>query len=194
MEKRDYPIALWVVSGIIGVLVRDVYSFLAKQVGFAGFYIWNIGASIFIEQSDIQTFLGTTLGFLVDLSIGAILGVVIGLILEWWGKKNYLLAGLGVGLSAWLFFYGILFHNLPYTKDFAPKDPLSAISKFIGHSIFGITTAVVYVKYLSRKFTGSVERKTAVSNPSATTFVVFAAVNRPSLWRRLMNRFIKTKL
>ena len=38
--------AYWVLSGIVGVLARDTWSFFAKQVGLAKFYIWQVDASL----------------------------------------------------------------------------------------------------------------------------------------------------
>lgn len=137
----------WIVSGIIAVIIRDIYSFIAKKIGFANFYIWNVGASLMIDRSEISTVWGIVLGLLVDIVVGGLFGVLIGLLIEWRGTKNYIIKGWGMGLITWLFFYGILYHNLPYTKANAPSDALSNISAFVGHSIFGIITALVYIRY-----------------------------------------------
>jgi NhaP-type Na+/H+ or K+/H+ antiporter len=144
--KTEDHLYLWVISGIVGVLIRDIYSFLAKLVGLAKFYIWNVGADLFVHGKEVHSVLGNILGFLTDIVVGGMLGVAIGLLIEWRGSKHYILKGCGVGLLAWLFFFGILFHTLPHTKDSAPGNALSNISAFIGHSIFGIVTAWVYVK------------------------------------------------
>ena len=53
---------------------------------------------------------------------------------------------MGLGLLAWLFLFGILFHTLPQTQAIAPKDALSTISAFIGHFIFGLSMAFAYGK------------------------------------------------
>jgi len=63
---------------------------------------------------------------------------------------------------AWVFLYGLLYHNIPFTTKTAPAEAVSNLSAFIGHSIFGITTAVVYVKLLS-KYAGNTED--AISEP-----------------------------
>lgn len=143
---KDDHFYLWIISGVIGVVVRDIYSFLAKLIGLAKFYIWNIGADLFINGKEVHSFFGYILGFFTDIVVGGLLGVAIGLLIEWRGPKNYIIKGMGVGLIAWLFFFGILFHSLPHTKDTVPNNALSNISAFIGHSIFGIVTAITYVK------------------------------------------------
>lgn len=144
--------AAWIIAGLTGVIVRDIYSYFAKEIGLAKFYIWNIGASLLVKIPEIKTVWGTALGLLVDLITGALLGILFGLLIRWSGSKNYIIKGWGVGLIAWLFLYGIVYHNLPYTKPSAPSDALSNISAFIGHSIFGITMALVYIKIFSKRF------------------------------------------
>lgn len=150
MHKFKDPLIIWATSGIFGVIIRDTDSFFAKQIGLAKFYIWDIGAALLIEKAEVKTIFGTIAGLLVDIVIGSILGVSIGLFLKWRGKSYYIIKGLGIGLMAWLFMYGLLFHNLPFTKTSAPSDPLSNISAFIGHAIFGMVTAFIYVKGLSK--------------------------------------------
>jgi len=143
--------AYWIVSGMAGVIVRDLWSLFSKAVGLAKFYIWNVDADLFTTRAGALTAWGTVLGLLTDLVVGSIFGVVLGLLLEWRGVKHYALKGMGVGLTAWFFFYGILFHNLPHTSAIAPSDPLSNISAFIGHAIFGIAMSVVYVKVFYKR-------------------------------------------
>ncbi|MEW6184060.1 MAG: hypothetical protein AB1500_12980 [Bacillota bacterium] len=197
MKSPNDPFTLWVASGIIAVLVRDTYSFLAKQIGFAKIYIWNVGASLLVDVPDIGTFWGTVLGVIVDLSVAGVFGVIMGLLLEWRGRNSYVLKGWGVGITAWLFFYGILYHNLPHTIAYAPSDPLSNISTFIGHSIFGITMAVVYVDYFYKKYIGVNEKNTDMKNGPVNApdpqVVVLEVENRgPSLWKRATEKCVKT--
>ena len=149
--KKD-PFVMWVISGVIGVSIRNIYSFFAKQIGLAQFYIWNLGASLMVEKPQIQTIWGNVLGLIIDGVIGGMFGVVIGLLLEWRGNSNYIIKGWGIGMMSWMFFYGILYHNLPFTVETAPKDALSNISAFIGHSIYGISAALVYVKFFYKRF------------------------------------------
>lgn len=146
MPTNDDHFLLWAISGIIGVLSRDLWSAFAKLIGLAKFYVWNIGADVFLESNQIKTVLGTIVGFLTDFVTGSFLGIIFGLFIEWKGNKYYLLKGIGLGLLAWLFLFGILFHTLPQTQTTAPKDALSTISAFIGHFIFGLSMAFAYGK------------------------------------------------
>ncbi|MHB1421179.1 MAG: hypothetical protein ACYCX4_16650 [Bacillota bacterium] len=166
MKVRDDHFNYWVYSGIAGVLTRDCWNFFSKMVGFAQFYIWQLGASAVIKKPFLNTFWGNVVGFLVDFTIGSIFGVLFGLIIEWRGPKHFLMKGIGVGLTAWMFFYGLLYHNLPFTTATAPSEPLSIISAFIGHVIFGAATAVVYVMFFLRKEAERNEEKDKKVNDS----------------------------
>jgi Na+/proline symporter len=146
MSANRDNIPLWALSGIIGVLIRDLWSIFAKFIGLAKFQVWQIGADVFIEPNQVNTFLGTIVGFLTDFVTGSLLGVLFGYFIKKTGKEYCLLKGLGAGLLAWLFLFGILFHSLPHTQTTAPKDPFSVISAFIGHSVFGLSLAYSYMK------------------------------------------------
>lgn len=159
LSKERDPFVFWIISGIVAIIIRDIWNFISKAFGLAQNYIWNISVSILISNSLVKTFWGTFLGIVVDLIIGAMFGVIIGLLLEWRGNKNYIVKGLGVGLLAWLFFYGLLYHNLPFTAKHAPSDIPTNISTLIGHVIFGIVSATVYVKIFFKRYIGVDETK-----------------------------------
>ena len=105
LDQRDDQFKLWIISGIIGVIIRDCYSAFAKLIGLAKFFIWDVGADLFVKGKEVHTFFGIILGFCADFVVGGMLGVAIGLLLEWRGKKYYLLKGWIVGLLAWFFLY-----------------------------------------------------------------------------------------
>jgi predicted MFS family arabinose efflux permease len=142
---------LWLISGIGGIFIRDCFNIFTRIIGISKHTIWEIAADIFVQASELKTFLGIIIGLLADTIIGGMLGIVIGLIIDWKGKKGYIIDGLGVGIFTWLVFFGVLLHNLPETIEKAPKDSLSNFLAFIGHAIFGLVTAWVYVHLLSFK-------------------------------------------
>lgn len=184
--KFKDPLIVWAVSGFIGVTVRDIYSYFAKLVGLAKFQIWNIGSSLMVVKPEVNTFWGNIVGLLVDAIIGSLMGIAIGFFLKWRGKSYYLLKGWGAGVMAWLFMYGLLFHNLPFTKENAPQDALSNFSAFIGHSIFGLITVIVYVKWLSKYEA----KETRVEKKSEQIiYVVNPEIQRTSVFQRIKARF-----
>lgn len=142
---------LWIISGCLAVLLRDIYSLAVFLIGLAKLPIWTIAADLFIDKPEFHTVLGIIIGIIADLCIGGMLGILIGIGIDWQEKHHYLLVGLGIGLMAWLMFYGVVFHNLPQTIKNAPQDALATILAIIGHIIYGLTTAWVYIKLLDLK-------------------------------------------
>jgi hypothetical protein len=146
VSRNKEHFLLWVLSGIIAEFTRDLYTLGAKLIGLSRLYSWEVAADIFIKSSQTQTFLGTLLGIIADFVTGGFLGVLFGLFIERSGTKYCLLKGLGTGLLAWIFLFGILYHALPLTEQTAPTDALSNFSAFISHTIFGLSMAYAYIK------------------------------------------------
>lgn len=138
------------VAGAMGLLTRDIYSFFAKLIGLSKFYVWNISAGLFMEQKYVKTFFGNVVGFLSDIVFGALMGIVFIYFLKFTNSKNFLIKAWGFGMAAWLLLFGILFHNLPGSQAMAPKDAISNISAFVGHSIFGISMGI-YAQILLKR-------------------------------------------
>ena len=121
METIRDRTTLGALAGIASILTRDIYSYLAKQIGFSKFYVWNIAADLFVHGKAVQTPVGTILGILADMGTGALLGVLFVHFLRWTGGKNPLIKGVGLGVGAWLLLFGIMFHTLPQDSRRGPK-------------------------------------------------------------------------
>ena len=145
---NDRVLLGWI-AGLLGLITRDVYSFLAKIVGLAKFYVWDISTDLFINGKEVHTILGNVIGITADLIFGGILGILFAYFLKMTSSKYLILKSLGFGVVAWLFLFGLMLHNLPMVKT-APGDALSNFSAFIGHSIFGISTGVFMKKLLAK--------------------------------------------
>ena len=74
-------------------------------------------------EKQVHTALGGIIGFLADLALGALLGVLFAFFLLWTHGKNPAIKGLGIGIGAWLFLFGIMYHTLPVTKDWRQRMP-----------------------------------------------------------------------
>lgn len=146
---KDRVVIGWV-SGASGLLTRNVWSFFAKQVGLAKFYIWQISADLFMDQKFVKTFWGNAVGFLADIVFGGLLGVAFVYFLKYTNIKNIVIKGWGYGMAAWLFLFGIMLHNLPQMQ-MAPREALGNFSAFIGHSIYGISMGI-FVQILLKKY------------------------------------------
>jgi hypothetical protein len=143
-EEND-QFTLWVIAGIVGTVIRDIYNLGLKLIPIKN-VIWNIASSLFISPSEVHTLMGTILGLLADSVIGATLGVIIGLTIKLTGPKNYILKGIGIGLINWLLFMGLILNSMPHVKPVLPPNSFVNILSFIGHAIFGAVTAWTHVK------------------------------------------------
>lgn len=139
------------IAGALGILTRDLYSFFAKHIGFAKFYIWGMTADLFMEKQFVENFWGHVVGLLGDIIFGAAIGIVFVYFIKYTNTKNFIIKGWGMGMAAWLLLFGILLHTLPGSHTSAPKDTLSNFSAFIGHTIFGISMGI-YAQVLLRKY------------------------------------------
>jgi uncharacterized membrane protein YagU involved in acid resistance len=139
------------IAGALGLLTRDVYSFFAKQIGFAKFYVWGITADLFMEKKFVQSFFGYVVGFLGDIVFGATIGIVFLYFIKYTNTKNFLIKSWGIGMAAWLLLFGILLHTLPGSETSAPKDALSNFSAFFGHSVFGLSMGI-YAQIMLKKY------------------------------------------
>lgn len=148
MTVNKNHLFLWIISGILGVMIRDLYSLTIFLTHLVKLPIWTIAADLFIDRPEFHTFLGIAIGLIADLCIGGTLGIFIGIGVDWQERKNYLWIGLGVGIAAWLMLYGGMLHNLPQTMKNAPHDAFTTVLALIGHEIYGFVTAWIYVKLL----------------------------------------------
>jgi uncharacterized membrane protein YagU involved in acid resistance len=139
------------ISGALGVLIRDMWSYFAKEIGLAKFYVWQRSADLFIDGKELRSFFGNLVGVLADTIFGALLGITFVYFLKWTNHKNIVIKGWGFGIAAWLFLFAMLVGSLPGTQTTIPKDALSNFSAFIGHSIWGISTGLL-AKILLTKF------------------------------------------
>lgn len=139
------------IAGALAFMTRDIWSFFAKQIGLAKFYVWQITASVFMDKKEAGTFFGNVVGILGDIAFGSAVGIVFVYFVKVTNTKNFIIKGWGFGLATWLLVYAILYGALPSSAASAPKDALSNVSAFIGHSILGISLGI-YAQILLSKY------------------------------------------
>lgn len=149
MKASEDHFMLWVISGVIGEAIRDIFDLAFKLLGIFHVGIWEIAADIFLKPPATQTFLGTVVGLFFDLLIGGMIGVAIGLLIQKTSPKHYLLKGMGTSWVVQLIFIGILFHNLPQLENYSQgleEQPIVIILSILVHGIYGFATAWIYGK------------------------------------------------
>lgn len=148
MAFKDDRLTLWIVASAVGALSREIYGYIIVGIGIAKLNIVNLSADLFSNnKAQIRSALGFINGTLVDFTISSALGVVIGLLLQWSGTRNYLLKGLGVGMLAWVCLFGFLIHGAPQMFALAPKDLTTPLFSLVGHSIFAGMTSFLIVRW-----------------------------------------------
>ena len=90
MAFADDRLTLWVISGVIGSIVREVFDLIIIWIGVPILHIAFLAADLFINNiNQIKSFMGIITGTLTDWIMGATIGVIIGLVLQWSGRQNY---------------------------------------------------------------------------------------------------------
>ena len=145
-------LTLWVISGVIGSVIREIFDSLIIWTGLSRVHIVYLSVDLFTNNpKEIHSFLGLAIGTFTDWVLGAFIGVIVGLVLQWTGHKNYLLKGIGVGLFSWVAIFGFIVHGFPQMFTAQPKCLSDVVYSFLAHVIFGGTTAFFNNKFVPAK-------------------------------------------
>jgi hypothetical protein len=125
----------------MGSIVRELFDLIVIWMGIPIIHISSLAADLFSNDiNQIKSFTGILTGTLTDWIMGAAIGVIIGLVLQWSGRQNYLLKGIGIGLFSWVAIFGFLVGGMPYMFIFKPT-MFNTLFAFVPHSIYGGITA-----------------------------------------------------
>ncbi len=151
MAFTDDRLTLWIISGVIGSIVRELFDFLVIWMGVPIIHIATLAADLFTNNmNDAKSLLGTLTGIVTDWIMGAVIGVIIGLVLQWSGCRNYLLKGIGVGLIGWVAIFGFLVAGMPHVFMFKPTI-LNTFFAIVPHSIYAGITAFCIIRFTKIK-------------------------------------------
>lgn len=102
---RD-TITLGVISGLIGNFAKDLSNYFIWRARKTELLYAHLAGSIFSTPESVHETGNFVAGQLVDMTIGAAMGVPIIYLLRKTGKDNYLLKGAAMGLATWGLLYG----------------------------------------------------------------------------------------
>jgi hypothetical protein len=143
---------LWIIFGIAGSICREIIDSIFLWAHISNGHIVYLAADLFSNNlGQIRSLYGIIAGTLTDWVLGAIIGIVIGLIFQWTGHRNYLLKGIGVGLLAWIGIYGFLVHGMPQMFVLESQPMAITCLSIIVHCIFGGVTAFLINKFVPTK-------------------------------------------
>ena len=147
MAFTDDRLTLWIISGVTGSIVRELFDFIAIWIGLPIIHIAYLGADLFTNNmNQIKSLMGILTGTLTDWIMGAFIGVIIGLVLQWSGRQNYLLKGIGIALIGWVGIFGFLVEGMAHMFIFKPTIG-NTLFALVPHSIYGSITAFCIVKF-----------------------------------------------
>ncbi len=147
MPFADDRLTLWIVAGIIGSIVRELFDAIIILIGLPIIHIASLAVDLFTNDiNHIHSWLGVIIGIMTDWIMGAVIGVGIGLVLQWSGRQNYLLKGLGIGLISWVVIFGFLVQGMPWMFVLKPT-LFNTLFAIIPHGLYASITAFFIVKF-----------------------------------------------
>jgi hypothetical protein len=135
---RD-TVTLGVVSGLIGNFVKDLSSYLIWRARKTELLYAHLAGSIFSPPESAHDTGYLVVGQLVDMAVGASIGIPLVYLLKKTGKDNYLLKGAAVGMGAWGLLYGAG-PRLGLTS-IRPKLYKTHLSALWNNLLYGLVTA-----------------------------------------------------
>lgn len=137
MVIRD-RIALGTLAGLVATIPAFIVNMLSVALGFAKWYHYQIGGSIYLHPGLTDSPQGLILGTLVWLIPAMALGVITSYVIQATGEDFWWLKGIAVTLTCmYLIIYGFL-----YTLGGAtivPFDFATNISLYLENIIYGVT-------------------------------------------------------
>ena len=145
MKIRD-RFTLGLLSGIIANIGKNILSRYAESKGFSQKSFVDAAAGFFLNKKDSITPLGRVVGILSDFSTAITIGVANVYFLTHTGKDQWFLKGMGTGSIFWVTMYGFL-GSIGKQQPVYPVSPGTALTSFVGHTLFGILSNYIIVKF-----------------------------------------------
>lgn len=144
MIIRD-TVALGASAGVLGTVPQLIFDFIAVQLGWSGYYAFQISGSIYLLKRFTDSFGGLILGGLVWESMAILLGILIVVTIRITGVDYWWLKGLAVSnIIMFIIIYGFLY-TLGAAK-IVPFDIQTNLTMFVGNVIFGLTASYLIMR------------------------------------------------
>jgi len=157
---------LGLLSGIAANIGKNLVSRYAESRGFSQKSFVDTAAGFFLKKRDIKTTVGRIVGILSDFSTAITIGVVNAYLLTHTGKDRWFLKGMGTGSIFWVAMYGFL-GSIGKNQPVYPVSPGTALTSFLGHTLFGILSNFIIVKFGDQRiFQDSKPKRTKPNNNS----------------------------
>jgi len=139
------------IIGIMSSAVKLTVNYLGYLLGFSQVVFWQITAARYLEKDDLTSPFAFLIGGVADFTVSASLGIVFIYALNFLGKENLWLRGIGLGLVTWVFLFGTLLGQTGVNS--IPQEPSGILVTLVAHFVFGIALFVftgLYFKYMEK--------------------------------------------
>lgn len=124
------------IIGILANAVKLTFNYVAYLFGYTKVVFWQIVASRFLEKEDIFTPAAYLIGGAADFTVTAVLGIAFIYALDFIGKENLWLRGVGLGLATWVFLFGTLLGQADQNQ--IPQEPSGIMVTLVAHFVYGL--------------------------------------------------------
>lgn len=138
--------ALGAVAGIVATIPQLVFDFIMVQLGYSGYYAFQLSGSIYLLKRFTDDILGFVLGGIIWESMAMFLGIITVFYMRFTGKDYWWLKGIVVSnVIMFAAIYGFLY-SLGAAK-IVPFDIPTNFTVLIGNIIFGLTKSYLVVRW-----------------------------------------------
>ena len=139
-------LAVGTIAGIAGTIVMHVFSFIFKALNLITVTTFDYSASIFLNQSQLNTTAGLIVGAIAHFLIGAAGGVLLAYFIRAAGKDYYWLKGLA--LSGFMLLGGMgLVLNIMNLMPEMRESGLTVLLHIITYAVYGLTTSYIIARF-----------------------------------------------
>jgi len=133
------------VAGMIATLIKSIPNIILWKLGIVKYFYLHIAASAMLGPEDVQAPLGLVVGFIVDIITGGSLGILVILVLKYFGSDYWWYKGILVGNLIWLWGLGVMI-NFGAAR-LVPLEPLFRLTSLLEHQLFGLIAAYLIIKW-----------------------------------------------
>ncbi|MGE5598953.1 MAG: hypothetical protein ACM3XS_06200 [Bacteroidota bacterium] len=127
-------------AGMVATLLKDIPNYLLFRLGVIDLPYWRLAASTFVLPEDADEPLSLALGGAADIIIGGILGMIILMVLIYFGFDAWWYKGLVASGAVWLLGAGLGVNTF---VRLVPVDPLFRFFSLFDHLIFGLSAVYI---------------------------------------------------
>jgi hypothetical protein len=132
-------------SGICATLIKNCASVLLKLLGIKHYVYWQLAASVFLDESQSWEAAGLLIGFLADLAVASLLGIIFFYVFRFTGRQHHWAKAAMGGFFIWLGITGLA-PNLGISK-ITLGDHSTALAFLITDTLFSYLVVYFILRF-----------------------------------------------